>query len=297
LSGRAPSRHNRNADDARALTAVSARASSFVSPSAKLGRAGVSSLSFIVDRQKLLYALAGLALGAVVSFLFANSANRRELDDLRAELARVRTQPPGGPAPAGPPGAQDGARVRELIGEADANPADAARQRRAGEEAYRYALTTGQSPVLADALRLLKRAHEADPKNYDLLLLLGNSHLTLGLARDPQNFADARGYYVRALEARPGDVNAHTLLGMTYFYGRPADPESAAREYRKALAADPRHEMALQNLASSLIATGAFAEAARRIDELQQVNPSNQSIPKLREELAAARAGGEKGRE
>ena len=250
-----------------------------------------------MDRQKLLYALAGLALGAVVSFLFANAANRRELDELRAELARLRTQPQSGPASAEQAGGQDGARVSELVAKADASPADAALQRQAGEEAYRYALTTGRSAILDDALRLLRRAHEADPKNYDLLLLLGNSHLTLGLARDPQNFNVARGYYLRALEARPGDVNAHTLLGMTYFYGRPSDPESAAREYRKALAADPRHEMALQNLASSLTATGALSEAARRIEELQQVNPSNQSLPKLREELAAAREGRGKGRE
>lgn len=250
-----------------------------------------------MDRQKLLYALAGLALGAIASFLFANAANRRELDDLRSELARLRTQPQNSPAPAEQAGDQNGAQARELIAKADANTSDAALQRQAGEQAYRYALTTGQSAILDDALRLLRRAHAADPKNYDLLLLLGNSHLTLGLARDPQNFNEARGYYVKALEARPGDVNAHTLLGMTYFYGRPPDPESAAREYRKALASDPRHEMALQNLASSLISTGAVAEAARRIDELQQVNPSNQSLPKLREELAAARAGREKGRE
>ncbi|HLL74688.1 MAG TPA: tetratricopeptide repeat protein [Pyrinomonadaceae bacterium] len=251
-----------------------------------------------MDRQKLLYALAGLALGAIASFLFANAANRRELDELRSELARVRTQSQAGAQTVGQGAPQDGAQVRELIARADANPADMNVQRQAGEEAYRHALTTGQSAVLADAVRLLKRAHEADPGNYDLLLLIGNSYLTLGLARDPQNFNEARGYYVKALEARPGDVNAHTLLGMTYFYGRPPDPESAAREYRKALAADPRHEMALQNLASSLITTGAFAEAARRIEELQQVNPSNQSIPKLREELAAARGGnGARGRE
>lgn len=251
-----------------------------------------------MDRQKLLYALAGLALGAIASFVFANAANRRELDELRSELARLRATQPQGSAPqAEAPGAGDGARIRESVAKADENPSDAAAQRQAGEAAYRHALTTGDSAVLADALRLLKRAHAADPKNYDLLLLIGNSHLTLGLARDPQNFEEARGYYVKALEARPGDVNAHTLLGMTYFYGRPSDPASAAREYRKALAADPRHEMALQNLASSLIATGAVAEAARRIDELQQVNPSNQSIAKLREELAAARAGAGKGRE
>ena len=249
-----------------------------------------------MDRQKLLYALAGLALGALASYYFANRANGGEIERLRSELARTsRTQPEAGAGAAGGVRPQDQsqaeAQVRELIAGADANPSDSSLQRRAGEQVYRHALTTQQSALLAEAVRLLRRAHEGDPKNYDTLLLLGNSHLTLGLAGDPQSFTEARGYYVNALAERPGDVNGHTLLGMTYYYGRPADPQSAAREYRKALDADPRHEMALQNLASALLATGALDEATRRVGELEKVNPANGSLGELRAKLQQARGG------
>jgi tetratricopeptide (TPR) repeat protein len=255
-----------------------------------------------LNRQKILYALAGLLVGAAAGFLFANSANRRELEELRGEAARARSaaaaerSQPGAreqPGAQGDPAAAEG-EVRQLIARADAAPSDANAQRRAAEGAYRHALSTGQSAFLADATRLFKRAYESDPSNYDTLLLLANSHLTLGLSSDPKNFLDARGYYLKALQARPGDVNVHTLLGMTYSYARPPDTESAIREYRKALAGDPRHEMALQNLASALISAGRREEAARRVEELAGAHPGNKSLEKLRAQLA--QGGGAAGR-
>lgn len=252
-----------------------------------------------MNRQKILYAVAGLVLGAAAGFVFANSANRRELDDLRAEVARAKAGAAGREAGGGRQGAggqqspADAEReVRELVARADAAPSDAAAQRRAAERAYAHALTSGQSAFLADAARLFKRAHEADPANYDTLLLLANSHLTLGVAGDAKNFLDARGYYLKALEIKPDDVNLHTLLGMTYSYAQPPDPAAAIREYRKALARDPRHEMALQNIASALIAAGEREEAARRVEELSSAHPANKSLDNLRAQLAGARSGG-----
>jgi tetratricopeptide (TPR) repeat protein len=244
-----------------------------------------------VPAQKIIYLVAGLLLGAAAGFFFANTANRRELESLRAEVARAR-------AGAAAEGATDAGRASPadaesaaLVARADASPADAALQRQAGERVYRQALTSGEPHLLDEAARLLKRAHEADPKNQDTLLLLGNAHLSLGLARDPRSFYEARGYYVRALREKPGDVNLHTLLGITYFHARPPEPEKAIDEYRKALAADPRHEMALQKLAEALVATGARQEAERRIGELEKLNPANESISQLREKLAGADGG------
>lgn len=244
-----------------------------------------------MDRQKLLYALAGLLAGAAAGFFFANSANRGELEELRGEVARARAGSAAARPEAGAPDSPADAEreARELIARADAEPADANAQRRAAERAYSFALMSGQSALLADAARLFKRAHEADPANYDTLLLLANSHLTLGLSSDPKNFPEARGYYLKALRSKPGDVNVHTLLGMTYFYAQPPDPAAAIREYRKALAGDPRHEMAMQNIVSALLAAGDREEAARRIEELARAHPANKSLDSLRTQLAAAR--------
>lgn len=244
-----------------------------------------------MDRQKILYAVVGLLVGASSGFIFANSANRQELEALRGEVARAKAgapaEPPASAAQGSPADAEREA--RELISRADASPSDMSAQRLAAERAYSFALMSGQSGLLADAARLFRRAHEADPTNYDTLLLLANSHLTLGLASDPKNFLEARGYYLKALRAKPDDVNVHTLLGMTYAFAQPPDTAAAISEYRKALAGDPRHEMAMQNLASTLLTTGERGEAARRIEELARAHPANKSLADLRAKLTGVK--------
>jgi tetratricopeptide (TPR) repeat protein len=138
-------------------------------------------------------------------------------------------------------------------------------------------------------VRLLKRAHEADPKNYETTVLVGNSLFALAQVTDASKFGEARVYYNKALAAKPEDTNVRTLLGMSYFFGQPSEPERAIKEYRKSLAAEPRQEMALQSLAAALIATGALAEAQQRLEELQTVNPENAALSNLRAQLAQAK--------
>lgn len=260
-----------------------------------------------MNKHKILYALAGLIAGCAIGFFFANSVNRKEIEELRGEVARARTNSGGQGAQRqqgenrSANGNANGAatdagaampsedEMRELIAKADASLEDADYQRKVGQGVYMYALSTGRPALLPEAVRLLKRAHEADPKNYETTVLVGNSLFALGQAADASKFGEARTYYNKALAAKPDDTNVHTLLGMTYFFGQPSDPERAIREYRKSLAAEPRHEMALQSLASALIATGALAEAEKRIEELQAVNGANAALSNLRAQLAQAR--------
>ena len=44
-------------------------------------------------------------------------------------------------------------------------------------------------------------------------------------------------------------------------------------------------ELSLQSLAAALIETGGFEEAARRLGELEKLNPSNTELPGLRAQL------------
>lgn len=250
-----------------------------------------------MNTHKILYALAGLVAGCVIGFFFASSVDRKELEELRGELARAR---------AGAGGQQSGQNrnaaaneqaatmptdeeMRELIAKADANQKDAEYQRKVGQGVYMYALGTGKPALLPEAVRLLKRAHEADPANYETTVLVGNSLFALGQAADASKYAEARAYYNKALAAKPEDTNVQTLLGMTYYFGQPSDPKRAIGEYRKTLSADPRHEMALQSLASALITTGAIAEAQKRVEELQAVNAENAALSNLRAQLAQAK--------
>ncbi|MCA1555955.1 MAG: tetratricopeptide repeat protein [Acidobacteria bacterium] len=254
-----------------------------------------------MNTQKIFIALAGLIAGCAIGFFFAASVDRKELENLRAEVARARSASGAQPQP---PGESRDAKsattdavasmptedeMRELIAKADASQNDAEYQRKVGQGIYMYALSTGKPTLLPEAVRLLKRAHEADPKNYETTVLVGNSLFALAQAADASKYAEARVYYNKALATKPQDTNVQTLLGMTYFFGQPSDPKRAIKEYRQSLASEPRHEMALQSLASALIATGAIGEAQKRIEELQTVNASNPALSNLRGQLAQAK--------
>ena len=228
-----------------------------------------------MNKHKILYALAGLIAGCAIGFFFANSVNRKELEELRGQVARVRNssgsrqQQPQGDGRGANGNATDAsagasmpteAEMRELIAKAD-EQWDADYQRKVGQGVYMYALSTGQPALMPEAVRLLKRAHEADPKNYETTVLVGNSLFALAQVADVSNFGEARVYYDKALAAKPDDANVQTLLGMTYFFGQPSDPERAIKAYRKSL------EEAASGDGS---AKSAAALIARRAREAQQ---------------------------
>lgn len=248
--------------------------------------------------QKIIYAVAGLLLGFAVGFAFANSVNRAEQDKLRAEVARLRASSGTGQATekngtsssassgdAANPTLSD-AEIRQKIAQADRNPSDIEYQRNLGRGLYLYAVNFNKPELLPDIIRLLKRVSEAEPKDDNSIILIGNAHFLLAQQGDTAQFDEARGFYQKALELKPDDIYARTALGLCYYFDKPSDPRRAIAEFRKSLARDPRHEMTLQGLAAALIATGELTEAQKRIDELQAVNASNAELPNLRAQLS-----------
>jgi tetratricopeptide (TPR) repeat protein len=255
----------------------------------------------LFTRQTAYGLAAGLLVGFLAGFFLTNSINRREQDKLRAELTRARS---GAPEPgASPQGGPNGRRpaadgeesfptlteeqLKQAVARADAAPADAELQRKAGQALYYYAMQTGNASILPEVARLLKRAHELNPKDYQTNVLAGNAHFLVarGGGGDSRTLSEARKLYEQALAARSDDVVVRTSLGLTYFYERPPDAQRAIREFRRALEQEPRHEMPLQSLAAALIETGELAEAERRLDELEAVNKSNQELANLRAQL------------
>ena len=248
-----------------------------------------------MNKQKILYLVVGLLAGFIVGFLFTNQVNRKEQDSLRAELARLRAAAPKtNDAKSNTPASADSAtpqqlsdeELRKAIAKGDANPADIELQRKLGQGLYLYAINFGNTSILPDALRLLKRAHDANPKDYETTVMLGNAHFDMGQSGDSAQIDEARVYFTKALEVKPEAPDALTALGLTYFFDQPSDAPRAIREYRKALARNARHEVALQSLAAALISTGDFKEAEQRLDQLQQVNSSNAALADLRAQLA-----------
>jgi tetratricopeptide (TPR) repeat protein len=99
---------------------------------------------------------------------------------------------------------------------------------------------------------------------------------------DMQRYQDAERWYQLALKIKPDAVNVRTDLGLTYFLREPKDVDKAIAAYRASLSYDPRHEQTLQNLATALIEKGDKAAARETLKQLEQVNPQNEALPKLR---------------
>jgi tetratricopeptide (TPR) repeat protein len=174
---------------------------------------------------------------------------------------------------------------------ADQSPQDAELQKKVGQGLLLYASETGNASYLSDGARILKRAHDLDPRDYKTTVLAADAQFFVERqgGGDAKLIAEARKLYEAALAAKPDDAVVRTKLGLTYYYDEPSNPQRAIGEYRRALQTDPRQELSLQSLAAALIATGGLEEAARRLDELEKVNPSNMELPGLRAQLEQKR--------
>ena len=251
-----------------------------------------------MHRSKLIYVLiVGLIAGFLIGFVFANATNRRELERARDEIGRLRSAAATNEARTeaastqNPPPRLTDEEIRNALARADAEPNNIVLQRTLGRGLYLYARETGNTQLLPEAVRLLRRAYQLDSRDYETTVILGNALFEIGQTSDPSQFAEARRFYLRALETRPDDANVRTDLGLSYFYERPSDPRRAIEQYRRSLQINPRHEQALQNLTVALISTGEFGEAEETLAQLQTVNASNASLENLRAQLQRERAG------
>ncbi len=112
-------------------------------------------------------------------FLVANALNRSEINQLHAENGRLTTN-----AAEAKQTETDSTlsvdEIRARIAEADKNPGDAAFQKNLGLALYQYGAMKKDSDTLAEAIRLLSRAHDSNPKDYDVLTTLGNANFDIG---------------------------------------------------------------------------------------------------------------------
>jgi tetratricopeptide (TPR) repeat protein len=252
------------------------------------------------NRKAVIAGAAGVLLGFLVGFFLANGINRQEQDKLRAEVAGLRAGPAakGGAQPQSQGGGQAAAagddsfptltdeQLAGAVAKADAAPDDADLQKKVGQALYVYAWQRNNVKIIPDVARILKRAHALDPKDYKTTVMAGDAHFLVARSGgDRGALAEARKLYENALAAQPSDAVVRTSLGLTFFYDTPSDPKRAVVEYRRALQSDPKQELSVQSLAAALIETGGFDEAAKRLDELERLNPSNQELPNLRAQL------------
>jgi tetratricopeptide (TPR) repeat protein len=238
--------------------------------------------------------IVAVGISFIGGFILANAFNRNELDGLRAENARLKSQ-----------SSQTGQNqsdlalteneIRQKIAEADKNPADFSFQKNLGLALYRYAAMKQDSILLSEIEKILKRAYDLNNKDYEVTVALGNLQFDLGYLRNKnENFAQAREYYQKALENNPKDVNVRTDYGLTYFLQNPPDYEKAIVEFRKSLEENPKNERTLQFLTQALLQTGNTAEAEASHAKLKEINPNTPNLAEFQAQMAQSKSAAEK---
>jgi tetratricopeptide (TPR) repeat protein len=240
--------------------------------------------------KNILFTGAGILLGFVVGFIFANSFNKplapgagmsgaTQTSSSSGALDQAEgALPPNHPsltkdATASPSSvAATSAQAQRAMDQADRAPRSFDAQMAAAAIFY-------QAGAFDKALLYLNRALQLDPNNADALTALGDTKYDAG------DYQSAAAAYERALAQRPNDADVRTDLGNTYFQRTPPDYERAITEYRKALQIDPKHEKTLQNLAAAALRKGDAKTAGEALDKLASVNPMNPAIAQLRATL------------
>jgi tetratricopeptide (TPR) repeat protein len=226
-------------------------------------------------------------------FLLANALNRKEMEDLRAEVGRLKN-PPQTPAELSEE------EIRQKIEEADKNPENIEYQKGLGMALYRYASMKQEPKWLKDIAKLLNRVYEKNPKDYNTIITLGNIYFDIaetgggggsveGGGLKNSTLEKSREFYQKALEINPNDVEIRTDLGMTYLLEEPPKNDKAVAEFQKALQNSPRNERALENIARAYLNSGKTKEAEEFLIKLKEVNPKNEIIADLESKLTQSK--------
>ncbi|HMT07482.1 MAG TPA: hypothetical protein PKA82_05720 [Pyrinomonadaceae bacterium] len=228
--------------------------------------------------------IAALA-GATAGFVLANSLNRTTINALKAQIDNRQSSPQTTAPGQGDLGVSD-EEIKAKIQEADSNPTDVAFQKNLGRGLYRFAAMKRDPILIEEAKRILERAKSLDPKDFDVLVDLGNAYFDIGyFKKDAAAFKSSRESYEAAMVIKPTDANVRTEYALTFYLSEPADLKRAHEEFAKALKLDPKQERALQFTTSAYIREGDFVNATKTIEMLKSVNPKNDSIPSLQTQI------------
>src|SRR5438067_8956180 len=231
-----------------------------------------------MSKENILFSVVGVLLGFIVGFAFANTVNQRGIVPTAQAGQQTASLPPDHP-PIGGDGVAAGAQpgvdptvLRETEKLASDAPDNFDAQVKAGElnyEARRY----------NEAINFWTRANRLRPEDYDVLVGLGNACF------DSEQFEPAEKWYAAALAKKPDVVEVRTDYGLTFMLREPADLDRAITEFKRSLAASPRHEQTLQNLAVAYTRKGDAGQAQATVAKLEAVSPNNAALPRLRADV------------
>src|SRR5213595_3243095 len=138
--------------------------------------------------------LVAVLAGAAVGFILANSFNRSELSNLRAENERLKS---GTPATGSGDTKNDLTEdeINATIARADNDAGNFDTQRNVGVAIYRYGAMKQDEKIVRQAVKILERATKLHPDDYDVILSLANAYFDVGyFSKDNEALTNARTF-------------------------------------------------------------------------------------------------------
>jgi tetratricopeptide (TPR) repeat protein len=240
-----------------------------------------------MNRKSFWVSIIAVIISFAGGFILANALNRSEMEVLRAENSRLKTDSSGLEAAESETALSEG-EIRQRIIEAEQNPDNFSFQKNFGLALYRYAVIKQDDKMLAEVEKILNRAYLLNDKDYDVLVALGNLQFDFGyFKKSADGFSKAREFYAKALEQNPNDVDVKTDLGLTYFLANPPQLEKAIGEFKTSLGINPKHEKTLQFITQSYIKAGNTPEAEIYLARLKEINPQTPNLEMFQTQMAA----------
>ncbi len=224
-----------------------------------------------MSKENVLFVIIGLLGGLIIGFVFANSVNQRAVP-IAGQAAPTGAMPAGHPEIPGQPAGGTQPEIQAAIDQAKKEPDNFDAQLKAAEFYYQIQRFEG-------AVEFLKRANELKPEDRDVIVNLGNAYFDSG------KYEDAEKWYTAALAKKADDINVRTDLGLTFIFREKPNYDKAIQEFQRSLELDPNHPQSLQNLTVAYTKKGDAANANQTLAKLEAFDPTNQSLPKLREDI------------
>jgi len=244
--------------------------------------------------RNLLISLVAVVLSFAGGFFLANAINRTDINNLRAENERLKSDQDEKEKQGSDSSLSDD-EIAAKIAEADQQPQNFDFQKRLGLALYKYGAMKQDSDVIGDSIKLLQRADGLNNDDHEVIVGLGNAHFDIGYFKKQNGeLQKARSFYERALKQTPTDAEIKTDLALTYFLTDPPDDEQAVAGFKDALKTDPKQAKALEFIIQSLIRTNKRDEAAGYLDQLKKADPNNDAIAGLTAKLNETPGGNPK---
>lgn len=230
--------------------------------------------------------IVAIIISFFVGFYLANSLNGNELAQLRGENERLKKAPTGASTSDQDDTLSD-EEIRQKIAEADKNPANIPFQRNLGLALLSYGVMKQNEALISESARLLQRAYDGDPKDFDVTVALGTAHYDIAsLKNDSESFKKSREFYAKALDQKPDNASVRADFGSTFVFVNPPDFERANSELQKALQTEPKNERALLLMTQMLVKQNKPAEAEKFLARLKEVNPKAPTLEQLTAQMA-----------